>query len=149
MQALVAKPKRVIVVHWKDRPESPFEVFSNLKNFCLSYLQFNYHTLNNYLSKGKIPYENEQVRIERQIILTEAITPAQPWKRKIVPMVRRVRMDIANDEQHDLEYWQTKSVKERAEAVTLIIAQSLRKGQRMDKSKVSKNRVNHDTGRGF
>ena len=57
---------------------------------------------------------------------------------KIAPVVRKVLMKVANDEDYDLEYWLSRSVEERAAAVTSIIAQSLIKGQRMDKTKLVK-----------
>jgi hypothetical protein len=50
-------------------------------------------------------------------------------------------MKDAKDEQHDMEYWLSKPVKERAAAVTFIISQSLQKGQRMDKTKVVKKSI--------
>lgn len=40
--------------------------------------------------------------------------------RKIAPVVRKVRLKDANDEEHDLEYWLTKQVKERAAAVLIL-----------------------------
>ncbi|AMP97600.1 hypothetical protein AY601_0651 [Pedobacter cryoconitis] len=131
--------KRVIVVFWKNNMESPFEVFSNLKNFCLSYPQFNYNTISNYLSKAKVAYENQEIRIERKNIISK---PAPELRiRKIAPVLRKVMMKDANDEQHDLKYWLGRPVKERAAAVTYIISQSLAKGQRMDKTKLVKKRM--------
>lgn len=50
-------------------------------------------------------------------------------------------MKDADDEQHDLEYWLSRPVKERAAAVTHIISQSLTRGQRMDKTKLVKKRM--------
>jgi hypothetical protein len=55
--------RRIVLVHWKN-PPGRVEVFSNLKIFCQSCPQFNYHTLDNHLSKGS--YENDAVRIERK-----------------------------------------------------------------------------------
>ena len=125
---------------WKNNIENPFEVFSNLKNFCLSYPQFNYNTLSNYLSKAKIAYENQEIRIERKNIILKPKGAPDSRIRKIAPVLRRVMMKDANDEQHDLEYWLGRPVKERAAAVTYIISQSLTKGQRMDKTKLVKKR---------
>jgi hypothetical protein len=48
------------LVYWKNHTENPIEVFSSLKNFCLSYLEYNYNTLSNYLSKAKVPYETDK-----------------------------------------------------------------------------------------
>ncbi|MBC6113220.1 hypothetical protein H7U22_22680, partial [Pedobacter sp. CCM 8938] len=61
--------KRVIVVHWKRFASTDIDVFSSLKGFCDSYPAYNYHTLNNYLSKKKIPFENDEIRIERQSLI--------------------------------------------------------------------------------
>ncbi|ATP57149.1 hypothetical protein CPT03_12040 [Pedobacter ginsengisoli] len=141
MEALSIQGKRVVVVFWKNNTENPFEVFSNLKNFCLSYPKFNYNTISNYLSKAKIAYENHEIRIERKNIILKPKLSREPRIRKIAPVLRRVMMKDADDEQHDLEYWLSRPVKERAAAVTSIISQSLKKGQRMDKTKLIKKRM--------
>jgi len=140
MEILNIQSKRVIVVFWKNNTDNPFEVFSNLKNFCLSYAQFNYNTISNYLSKAKVAYENHEIRIERKIIISKPKPASEPRVRKIVPVLRKVMMKDANDEQHDLEYWLSRPVRERVAAVTYIISQSLAKGQRMDKTKLVKKR---------
>lgn len=62
--------------------------------------------------------------------------------RKIAPVLRKVALKDANDEERDLEYWLSREVKERAAAVTFLISQSLTKGQRMDKTFVVKKRLN-------
>jgi len=141
MEPLSIQGKRVIVVFWKNNIANPFEIFSNLKNFCLSYPQFNYNTISNYLSKAKIAYENQEIRIERKNIILKPKAAPEPRIRKIAPVLRRVMMKDANEEQHDLEYWLGRPVKERAAAVTYIISQSLIKGQRMDKTKLLKKRM--------
>ncbi len=61
--------------------------------------------------------------------------------RKIVPVVKKVMLKYADNDKYDLEYWLTKSVKKRAAAVTFIISQSLKAGQRMDKTKVVKTNI--------
>ncbi|HMG07634.1 MAG TPA: hypothetical protein VK609_03945 [Mucilaginibacter sp.] len=141
MKPLGIQQRRVIVVFWKNDINKPFEVFSNLKNFCLSYAQFNYNTMSNYLSKAKVAYENHEIRLERLGIISNPKPVFSEMRiRKIAPVVRKVMMKNANDEQYDLEYWQGKSVKERAAAVTFIISQSLKKEQRMDKTKLVKTK---------
>lgn len=100
-------------------------------------MQFNYNTISNYLGKAKVPYENEDVRIERKSIISKPKI-SNPKVRSIATVVRKVQMKEANDEKHNLAYWLSKSVKERAAAVTFIISQSLAKGQRMDKTKLSR-----------
>ena len=132
------KEKRVVLIHWKGNNE--VEVFSNLKNFCLSYPQYNYNTLNNYLSKGKIAYENEMIRVERKQIIArpKPLNLESNKERKIALVARKVPMKEANDEWLDLQYWLSQPVQKRAEATTFLISQMLRKGQRMDKSIVNK-----------
>ncbi|MEO8174130.1 MAG: hypothetical protein ABI581_13645 [Sediminibacterium sp.] len=70
--------RRVVLVHWKNTSAYPFEVYSNLKNFCLSHPEFRYDTVNNYLSKKKLPYETEMIRIERKPVITKASPPPKP-----------------------------------------------------------------------
>ena len=139
MESPTDQHKRVIVVFWKNDTSKPFEVFSNLKNFCLSYSQFNYNTMSNYISKAKIAYENSEIRVERKNVISK---PKSASGRKIALVVRKVMLKDANDEQNDLEYWLSRSVKERAEAVTFIISQSLKKGQRLDKTRLVKRMYN-------
>lgn len=67
--------KRVVVVQWKRVGGTFIDVFSSLRNFCDSYPQYNYHTLNNYLSKKKVPFETNEVKIERQPLLTKVERP--------------------------------------------------------------------------
>lgn len=141
MKSRKCQTKRVIVVFWKKKQEQPFEIFLNLKNFCQSYPQYNYNTISNYLSKAKMAYDNQEIRIERKDVISKPKTIAKTEIRQIVPVLRRVMMKDAKDEQHDMEYWLSKPVKERAAAVTFIISQSLQKGQRMDKTKVVKKSI--------
>ncbi len=61
--------------------------------------------------------------------------------RMIAPVVRKVLLKEANDEDRDLEYWLSKSVQERAKAVTQIIFQSLKKDQGLDKTYIIQKRV--------
>ena len=139
MRESVVQNKRVILVYWKNKTVDQFEVFSNLKNFCLSYKQYNYNTINNYLSKAKTTYENLDIRIERKNIIMKPKTEVS--NRKIVPVVRKVMLKKANDELRDMEYWLGQPVSERAAAVTFIISQSLTKGQTMDKTQVVKRKM--------
>ena len=129
--------KRVVVVYWKNQPDIPIEVFSSLKNFCLSYLEYNYNTLSNYLSKAKVPYETDKVRVERKIIFLQP----KIQERKIIPIVRKVALKEANDYKQDLNYWMGKTPAERLAAVTFLSRQSIKKGQRMDKTNIVKRRL--------
>lgn len=138
MSKAISKSKRIVLVHWKK--QSNVEVFSNLKYFCLSYPQFNYNTLNNYLSKEKIAYENDIVRVERKDIIAKPKSASTPVvnTRSIVPVLRRVHMKEAEDDVRDWQYWLSQPVIKRAEAVTFLVSQMLKKGQRMDKSIVNR-----------
>lgn len=56
-------------------------------------------------------------------------------------VIRKVAMKEANDEDRGLQYWLKQSVSKRLEAVTLLISQSLKPGQRMDKTQLRKCRL--------
>lgn len=122
-------------MHWKSRPGCPVEVFSNLKLLCQSYPQYNYNTLNNYLSKAKTIYENDSIKVERLPIFSRPLLIA-PVSRSIVPVVVRQPLKTLDEKKQDLEYWLSRPAKERLAAVTFIVFQSLKKGQRMDKTMV-------------
>lgn len=70
--------RRIILVQWKRFAGIDIDVFSSLKGFCDSYPEYNYNTLNNYLSKKKIPFENDQVKIERQLLIHKVERPNLP-----------------------------------------------------------------------
>lgn len=140
------KEKRVVLLSWKQKQGHPVEVFSNLKNLCLSYPQYNYNTLNNYLSKDKTAYENEQVKIERKIVYSRPIPILLTNDRSIIPIVVKRQLENIDEKQHDLEYWLQRPAKERLSAVTFIVAQSLGRGQQMNKSIVHKRKLKYDIG---
>jgi len=107
--------KRVVVVHWKRFAGTDIDVFSSLKNFCDSYPEFNYHTLNNYLSKKKIPFENQEIKIVRQPLLTTVVRPNLPkvlfweldfdkidWKRAYKTVIERVLDKGSTEEWEEL-----------------------------------------------
>jgi hypothetical protein len=135
--------KRVIVVHWKNKPENPFEIFSSLKNFCLSYKGFNYNTLSNYLSKGKIAYDNPEIRIERKDVILKPKQKVGPEnQRMIVPVVRKVKIQAAQDAKNDLKFWLKKTALDRITAVTELVVQFNAPLKRMDKTKIVKRKMN-------
>ena len=137
MHPQVNPVKRVVLVYWKDNRTSAFEIFSNLKNFCLSYPDYNYNTLNNYLSKGRIPYDKPVVRVERmEVILKPKPTETADWNREIFRVVRKVKMKNATDEKRDARYWMTKLPRERMAAITFLNAQFFQPQLKMDKTKV-------------
>jgi hypothetical protein len=120
--------KRVVVLIWKSQVENPIEVYSNLKILCESHPAFNYNTLNNYLSKRKVPYENEMVRIERKIV------HAEPIKRKQIALVgKKVKAQGHNEEKQNRDFWLSCSVPERLDAVARLRAQVI-KNERMDRT---------------
>ncbi len=130
------------MVYWKNKPANSFEIFSSLKNFCLSYPGYNYNTMNNYLSKAKTAYENENIRVERKIVIQKPKKTESPWTRAIVPVVRKIRIIGADDQVRDLEYWLEKPVSERLLAVRFLTEQQYPTTKRMDKTKVVKEKIN-------
>lgn len=128
--------RRVVIINWKNNKDNPFEIFSNLKILCSSYRQYNYNTLNNYLSKNKMAYENDTVRIERKIINSQPLP-----HRKMAMVMKRVNMKTHNDEAADLTYWLSRPVAERLAAVTSLSGQFKESGQRMDKTKVIRRKI--------
>lgn len=127
--------RRVVVIHWKSRLENPIEVFSNLKILCESHPDYNYNTLNNYLSKSKMPYENDEVRIERKIVQTEAAK-----RRQMVMVAHRVKTGH-DEEKQNMSYWLSRPLAERLEAVTRLRAQVLKKNERMNRKFGQKRQV--------
>jgi hypothetical protein len=138
----MVQKKRVVIVHWKTRLENPFEVFSSLKNFCLSYNGYNYNTLSNYLSKDKIAYDNADVRIERKEVFLKpklSLTPVK--KRSIVHTVRKVKLKEAEEGGQNLVFWLSKPLLFRVAAVTEMIAATTGKFDHMDKTHVIKRKI--------
>lgn len=95
--------KRVIVVQWKRFGGNELDIFTSLKGFCESFPSYNYNTLNNYLSKRKIPFENAEVKIERLPLITKMKKPDLPktlfwdfdfekidWRRSYKTVIERV-----------------------------------------------------------
>jgi hypothetical protein len=123
---------RVIIAFWKNRKEQQIEVFSSLKNFCAVHPDFNYNTMSNYLSKERIPFENEVLRLERKVV--NQPTPAEP-KRAMAMVGRSFPLKGHDQEAEDLAYWLTKTPGERLAAVTRLVRSNLPKDARMDKSK--------------
>lgn len=120
--------KRVVVMNWKAQTENPIEVYSNLKILCESHPVFNYNTLNNYLSKSKIPYENDVVRIERKLVHTEPIK-----RRQIALIGNKVKAKGHDEEKQNKDFWLTRPVEERLDAVSRLRAQVVKNG-RLDKT---------------
>jgi hypothetical protein len=135
--------RRVILAYWKGRRENAFEVFSNLLLFCKSYPTYSYDTMNNYLSKGKIAYENDLVRVERMKVFNRAVPMAvlQPAAFRLVREVRKSDLHAMDEKMEDLDYWLSKSPAERIAAVTFLASQSPKVGDRMDRTFVRKRKM--------
>ena len=131
---------RVVTAYWKKRGVEQLEVFSNLKLFCDIHPQFSYNTLNNYLSKSKVAFENDEVRVERKPVINKPQPAPERQLYKIVPVATRQKMG-AISATDDLQYWLTKTPGERIAAATFIVQQSLRKGQHMDRTAFSKRKL--------
>jgi hypothetical protein len=136
MSTIKRAEKRVILMHWKTRPGCPVEVFSNLKLLCQSYPQYNYNTLNNYLSKAKIAYENDTIKVERLPIFSRPLL-IMAISRSIMPVVTKQPLKVFDERMQDMEYWLSRPAKKRLAAVTFLISQNLEKGQRLDKTYVN------------
>jgi len=134
--------RRVVTIYWKKQEPFLMEIFSNLRNLCLSYPEYNYNTLNNYLSKAKVAYENDDVRIERKNVISQPKSVAErSAQRKIIPVVQRMTLKQAKNSEGDLEYWLSQPASKRVAAVTFIISQSLKKGERMNKKMINKQKI--------
>jgi hypothetical protein len=116
------------------------EVYSSLKYFCLAHPEFSYNTLTNYLSKSKIAFENDEVRVERKRVnesYHEALVPG----RKMAMVANRARLHEHDEEKQNLEYWIIHTPSERLAAVTRLISATLPPGTRMDKTHIIKRKL--------
>lgn len=99
---------RVVILNWKSRIDNSLEIFSTLKLLCESYPKYSYNTMNNYLSKKKLVYEDDEVRIERKVVNTTSI-PA----RKIELVGKKVERRGYDEEAQNRQYWLSQPVSER------------------------------------
>lgn len=58
--------------------------------------------------------------------------------RKMAMVANKVKMDEYDQPFEDFTYWLTKTPAERVSAVTFLVQQTLKPGQRMDKTKFKK-----------
>ncbi|MBC6109888.1 hypothetical protein H7U22_05585 [Pedobacter sp. CCM 8938] len=65
----------------------------------------------------------------------------EPKVRKIAMVVNKYNMHEHDQSLEDLKYWLTKTPIERVSAVTFLIQQHLKPGQRMDKTKFKKIQI--------
>jgi hypothetical protein len=131
--------RRVILAYWKKRDGDNFEVFSNLRHFVASYPQYSYNTINNYLSKGKKPFENSELRLERTPVHNAPIFKRHVFR--MVPVIRKKKLHSTNESKENLSYWLTRPVQERAAAIAFIVSQSLKPGIKLDRSVISKEKL--------
>lgn len=111
-----------------------------MKSFCLSYTEYNYNTMSNYLSKRKIAYHKEHIHIERKNVLLKPKSDNELRIRRIAPVVRKLHLKKANDAIRDLDYWLAQPASERIATVTFLISQSLKTGQRINKRRIVKRK---------
>ena len=111
----------------ENKQENALKIYYSLKNFCLSYEANNYNRLTDYLSKCKLAFDNEQVRIERNILFQKLYQNFFAPVRSIVPVVRKVPLKEVNSAEQDLNFWLQKPSKERIAAVTYLVSQSFKK----------------------
>ncbi|MFW0717343.1 hypothetical protein [Pedobacter sp. N23S346] len=62
----------------------------------------------------------------------------EPKVRKMAMIVRKFNMYEHDQAADDLNYWLSKSLVERISAVTFLVNQTLKPGQKMDKTKFRK-----------
>lgn len=127
--------KRVVVAIWKNRNEREMEIFSNLKVFCESYSSFSYNTLNNYLGKAKIPFENDQLLLSRKDVFTKPIVKKV---RSIQPVVNRYEQASHDEGEQNLVFWLAAEPEARLYAVTKLAGEGISKDTKLDKRKVQK-----------
>lgn len=80
------------------------------------------------MSNSKLQNKNEVVRIERKVVHTEPIK-----NQKIALVGNKVKVRGHCEEKQNKDFWLTRPVEERLEAVTLLRAQVV-KNSRMDKT---------------
>lgn len=59
----------------------------------------------------------------------------------IAPIVRKAMLKEIDEDLEDMQYWLSRPPHERIAAVTLLISKSLKSGQRMDKTFVTKRKL--------
>jgi hypothetical protein len=123
---------RVILTWWKERTDQPFVVYSNLRNFCKHYPEYNYNTLNNHLSKKKQPFENESVRIERIAVIGNAEVKLGSPEFRMQKVVRKVKMSDIDEDEERRAYWMSRPAVERIRAVSFLSGH-LRGNQKVEK----------------
>ncbi|RYD55673.1 MAG: hypothetical protein EOP56_15255 [Sphingobacteriales bacterium] len=60
---------------------------------------------------------------------------------RVVPVMRRRRLSEIDEGSEDIKYWLSRTPAERIAAVTFLISQTLKKGERMDKTIVVRRKL--------
>lgn len=75
--------KTVILVQWKHSQIK--ECFTSLKVFVRKFTRFNYHTIDSYIGRKKVAYEDEEVILERLPLHSPILGTGPSWvQRKYV-----------------------------------------------------------------
>ena len=82
-------------------------------------------------------YENDNVRIERKIVHSKTIQ-----RRKIAMVVRKFDRRKYDEKAANLTFWLSRPEQERLAAVTSLSAQLKKPGQKMDRTRVLKRKIN-------
>ncbi|RZK50666.1 MAG: hypothetical protein EOO99_00380 [Pedobacter sp.] len=126
---------RVITIYWKT--QARLDIYSNLKNFCSAYPEYNYNTLNNYLSKKKIAYEDNFVKIERKPIFSK-FSHVADFTDKMYVVRKKVKINQEDEKEVDHLYWLSQPVQKRAQALTHLIHHYVKPGQKIEKVAVKR-----------
>lgn len=141
MHGVRKKKEAVVLVYWKVQNET--EVFSSLLNFCQCYPRYHYTVLCNCLIKGKGIYESGAVRVERKSDFVEAVADTALSTDLQSDNIRNIQGKEALEDISDWKYWLSQSGDRRAEAVTFLVLEKLKRGLRVDKAIVNSIKVNY------
>jgi hypothetical protein len=65
-------------------------------------------------------------------------------QRKIAPVVKRGKLKEMENDDNDLEYWLSKTPKERVQAITLLVLNSIPSGTKMDRTHIVRRKMKED-----
>ena len=113
--------KRVVLVYWKKIDKAAFAVYSNLQNFCRLYPEYSYNTINNYLSKKGVPFEDEKVWIERLQVIDNKTYLQPQMVHEGIQRVVQIRQQNAYDEDSErVMYWMSRPAWQRLAEVARV-----------------------------
>lgn len=140
MHEVRRKKEGTVLVYWKMQNET--EVFSSLMNFCQCYPRYHYTALHNCLLKGNGVYESGAVRVERKSDFAEPVADTA-LSTGLQPNLQNIQQKETLEDISDWKYWLSQSGERRAEAVTFLVLQKLKRGERIDKAIVNSIKVNY------